>query len=493
MWSEMNGCNYNFRFTIVLRYWLFLIVLFHISSRFITCFRAVSGLYIDSKHQFDLIDGLRIYNNSYPGLSIAEGIHHLSPAVLLQGDARHLKLPAEMLQKVTQRLSQTNEFSFIATLKQEERNTGTIISFSEGNDRYLELQSSGRKDEVRLHYTHKNKTLVETFPYHLTDKNWHLVAISVSGNTVNLYVDCNRIYRRVIHDIDYSFTGRNISLWLGQRNARHFLYKGYLQDVKIAAEAHGYLIQCPNLDTDCPTCGQFQQLQKSVLQLENHIKELTERLAHAEHHISALQQCECRKNCIVNGSLHPDGSTWEHECDICSCVHGEIKCLPVTCPLVPCKKPIIPPGECCPVCPKKCLLEEVPYDHGERVSPVQCATCECRNGSMHCWRIDNETCPNLTCPEEQQFRVPGECCLFCPGVDFCSKGHDCHEDAKCINLRTQYMCQCNNGFQGDGTQCEDINECQREGGHDGHHCRENTVCVNLRGDYVCECLPGYKR
>ncbi|XP_035233177.1 uncharacterized protein LOC118204996 [Stegodyphus dumicola] len=135
MWSEMNGCNYNFRFTIVLRHWLFLIVLFHISSRFITCFRAVSGLYIDSKHQFDLIDGLRIYNNSYPGLSIAEGIHHLSPAVLLQGDARHLKLPAEMLQKVTQRLSQTNEFSFIATLKQEERNTGTIISFSEGNDR----------------------------------------------------------------------------------------------------------------------------------------------------------------------------------------------------------------------------------------------------------------------------------------------------------------------------------------------------------------------
>lgn len=95
-----------------------------------------------------------------------------------------------------------------------------VLSF-----RFLELQSSGRKDEVRLHYTHNNNTYVETFPYHLTDKNWHQIAISVSGNTVNLYVDCNRIYRRIIRDIDYNFTGRNISLWLGQRNAHHFLYK----------------------------------------------------------------------------------------------------------------------------------------------------------------------------------------------------------------------------------------------------------------------------
>lgn len=45
----------------------------------------VSGLRVDSKHQFDLIDGLRVYNNSYRGLSVVEGIHHLSPAILLTG------------------------------------------------------------------------------------------------------------------------------------------------------------------------------------------------------------------------------------------------------------------------------------------------------------------------------------------------------------------------------------------------------------------------
>lgn len=79
------------------------------------------------------------------------------------------------------------------------------------------------------------------------------------------------------------------------------------------------------------------------------------------------------------------------------------------------------------------------------------------------------------------------------GVDYCAKGHECHKDATCLNLKTQYACQCNKGYEGDGRNCADINECEREGGHDGHHCRENTVCVNLLGDYVCECLPGYKR
>lgn len=43
-------------------------------------------------------------------------------------------------------------------------------------------------------------------------------------------------------------------------------------------------------------------------------------LANAEHHIAALQQCECQKSCVANGSNHPDGSTWKNGCDICSCV-----------------------------------------------------------------------------------------------------------------------------------------------------------------------------
>jgi hypothetical protein len=56
------------------------------------------------------------------------------------------------------------------------------------------------------------------------------------------------------------------------------------------------------------------------------------------------------------------------------------------------------------------------YDHGDLVSLKQCVECECRDGSMHCTRIDPETmCPPLLCPHHQQFSVPDECCKFCPG------------------------------------------------------------------------------
>lgn len=40
------------------------------------------------------------------------------------------------------------------------------------------------------------------------------------------------------------------------------------------------------------------------------------------------------------------------------------------------------------------------------------------------------------------------------GVDYCSMGHSCDENAMCMNLNTKYTCKCNQGFQGDGITCE---------------------------------------
>ena len=41
-----------------------------------------------------------------------------------------------------------------------------------------------------------------------------------------------------------------------------------------------------------------------------------------------------------------------------------------------------------------------------------------------------------------------------PGLDYCGKGHDCHQNATCYNLDTKYTCQCNDGFKGDGKTCQ---------------------------------------
>ncbi|XP_054015897.1 protein kinase C-binding protein NELL1-like isoform X1 [Hylaeus anthracinus] len=446
----------------------------------------------------DLLAALQLHNTTRQGVTQVPGLVRLKPAYYLQGEERELRLNEASFERAATLLRRVPEFTIAAALRQEEANSGTIVAFSHGNNRYLELQSSGRKDELRLHYVSRRDGTVhvEAFPFRLADGAWHRVALSVSGSQVELLVDCHPLYRRLLRPgpPDTNFTLPQLQLWVGQRNVRHFLFKGALQDVKLIPGPHGYLSQCPQLDSSCPTCGQFSILQNTVEQLMHNLNELTRRLAAAEGRISKVEECECQKSCRINGTVHEDGATWKKDCQQCSCVHGEIECRPTPCAPVTCKNPVIPQGQCCPICLKQCYLHGVIYDHGEKVSPKQCVECDCFDGSFTCQRFDTETkCPRLPCPPSEQISVAEECCKFCPGVDYCAKGHKCHANASCLNLQTTYACHCDIGFQGDGHNCHDVDECKQQGGSEGHHCNANTQCVNVIGSYTCECLPGYHR
>jgi protein kinase C-binding protein NELL len=98
--------------------------------------------------------------------------------------------------------------------------------------RYLELQSSGRRNEIRLHYSYygpKNELMVhmESFPYRLADNKWHKIALSISGTEIQLIVDCHPLYKRVTHYVpDRNFSASNMQLLIGQRNLNsHSLFK----------------------------------------------------------------------------------------------------------------------------------------------------------------------------------------------------------------------------------------------------------------------------
>lgn len=147
--------------------------------------------------------------------------------ILFSGDYRDLKLPPSAFEQVSDILRRSPEFTISAWVRQEVGNTGSLVSFAHGLNRYLELQSSGRKNEIRLHYTSRvdSKVYVETFHYRLADNLWHHVAISVSGSQAELLVDCHPLYKRLLRP---GAPDRNFSLpqqlWLGQRN-KHYHFK----------------------------------------------------------------------------------------------------------------------------------------------------------------------------------------------------------------------------------------------------------------------------
>lgn len=141
-----------------------------------------------------------------------------------------------------------------------------------------------------------------------------------------------------------------------------------------------------------------------------------------------------------------------------------------------------------------------PYPSGTCTNTLGSVTCACNPGYVG----DGYTCPK--CSDLIVFPTEGECDLcssttvcdvgICPtGFSFAS--NDCHDvdecasspcstHASCANTYGSYTCVCLTGYEGDGYQCIDINECDRY-----NPCDQHAKCTNEQGSYSCTCNVGY--
>ncbi|XP_055997755.1 uncharacterized protein LOC125645868 isoform X2 [Ostrea edulis] len=76
-------------------------------------------------------------------------------------------------------------------------------------------------------------------------------------------------------------------------------------------------------------------------------------------------------------------------------------------------------------------------------------------------------------------------------IDECTKDQNiCGTIKVCKNLEGSYSCNCREGFQDDGGNCIDIDECSDIS---LNGCPENTNCQNTHGNYTCLCIKGLQR
>ncbi|KAL2102354.1 hypothetical protein ACEWY4_001522 [Coilia grayii] len=462
------------------------------------CFLSVSGFGVDPALRINIFEELKL-GDTFAGVSQVHGSHNDSRAYLFQDSWRSVRASAEVAEEVFGRLRGRTEFTLLLTLKQERLNSGVLISIHYAEQRFLELESSGPRSELRLHYsTRDQRAHTEVFPYSLADDRWHKVSLGISASHLVLHVDCSKIYERVVESPSMDIPSGS-TLWLGQRNKAHGFFKGIMQDVHVVLMPQGHISQCPDLNRTCPTCNDFHSLVQKIMELQDILAKTSSKLSRAEEKMKALDGCFCEKTCSLDGETYREDESWIDGCKNCTCSNGTVQCEAIFCPPPQCPPDTAPaymPNACCKECQPVCLFRGRVYVEGERKSvrdvAGNCLLFECQDRSMR--RVENAACPELNCPESEQITLTDRCCKVCRGHDFCAEGHrqECVENSDCVNLEAGACCSCRDGFRtlrDDSAYCQDIDECA-EG---KHYCRENTACVNTPGSFMCICHAGFIR
>uniref|UniRef100_A0A8B9MH83 Neural EGFL like 2 n=1 Tax=Accipiter nisus TaxID=211598 RepID=A0A8B9MH83_9AVES len=242
------------------------------------CLGTVAGFGVDPSLQIDVLAELQL-GGSAEGVRQVPGLHNGSKAFLFPDTSRSVKASPETAEIFFQKLRNKYEFTILVTLKQAHLNSGVILSIHHLDHRYLELESSGHRNEIRLHYrsgSHRSHT--EVFPYILADDKWHRLSLAISASHLILHVDCNKIYERVVEK-PFMDLPLGTTFWLGQRNNAHGYFKGIMQDVQLLVMPQGFISQCPDLNRTCPTCNDFHGLVQKIMELQDILAKTSAKVA----------------------------------------------------------------------------------------------------------------------------------------------------------------------------------------------------------------------
>ena len=143
------------------------------------------------------------------------------------------------------------------------------------------------------------------------------------------------------------------------------------------------------------------------------------------------------------------------------------------------------------------LLAVILFSVGASVGPSGCnallgiddptlqkAFNECASGTTHCGVNAHcvDTASAFDCMCDNGYQGDG---LTCTDIDECVS-NPCDAHASCENVPGSFTCTCAPGYQGPGTSCTDIDECA------ANPCDAHATCANTPGSFMCTCSSGYQ-
>ncbi|XP_075413505.1 kielin/chordin-like protein [Tenrec ecaudatus] len=125
--------------------------------------------------------------------------------------------------------------------------------------------------------------------------------------------------------------------------------------------------------------------------------------------------CPVCLSCTLWDRQHQDGEEFEGptgSCERCRCQAGQVTCVQLQCPPLPCPLQVTEQGACCPRC-RGCLARGEEHPEGSSWVPPDdpCSSCMCHEGVVTCARIQ---CVS-SCAQPHQ--GPGDCCPRCSGCE----------------------------------------------------------------------------